>query len=165
MIPPTWFTEIQQFRFVVELIMKIPLTMTLAEGEVYGTFQDLKSPKLQKSMTRKLKTFQKITPFTGEPDWREGSRIGYSYYEHSSRRKAYRKRMILKAKFPYHRRMLLSARQISQKQFLSTTQATGDITRALKRNGFKNLKHLWQVCNNPKLEIPEPQKSLTHFIG
>ncbi len=164
MIPPAWFLEIRPFKSVVDVIMNIPLTMIFDEGEVYATFQDLKNPSLQKSMVRKLKKFQKLEPFTGDPDWLEGPRIGYCYYEHSSRKQAYRKRMTLKAKFPNHRGILLSARQISQKDFLSKIKLTSDITRALKKNGFKNLKHLWQVCNNPRLEIPEPQKSLTLFM-
>ena len=164
MIPPQWFTEIAHIQPVVDAIMRIPFTMIFEEGEVYATFDDIKSPRFQKSMTRKLKGFVSIEPFSGDHSLIAGPRIAYAYYEHSSRRKAYRKRMTMKAMFPKHRGMLLSARQISQKDFLSKTNLTPDIQRALKHNGFKSLKHLWQVCNNKNLKVPQPQKSLTHFM-
>ena len=164
MIPPQWFTEISHIQSVVDAVMEIPFTMIFKEGEVYATFEDIKSPRFQTGMVRKLKGFVRIEPFSGDPALLEGLRIAYTYYEHSSRRKAYRKRMTMKAMFPKHRSMLQSARQMSQKDFLSKIDHTPEIQRPLRHNGFKSLKHLWQVCNNKNLEIPQPQKSLTLFM-
>ena len=50
---PGWFREIRQFPSVVDAIIRIPLTMIFEEGEVYGTFEELENPSLQKSMSRK----------------------------------------------------------------------------------------------------------------
>ena len=163
MNPPSWFTDIAHIQTVVDAIMGLPLIMIFQEGEVYGTFQDFISPRFQNGMARKLKGFVEIKPFTGNHQLLEGRRLAYMYYEHSSRKKAYRKRMTLKTMFPKHRTMLKYARQMSQKAFLSRTDISPDIQRALQHNGFKNLKHLWQVSNNPKLAIPNAQKSLTQF--
>lgn len=161
---PSWFTDIAHIQPVVDAIMSIPLTMIFQEGEMYGTFQDFKSPRLQKSMVRKLKGFVEIQPFSGNPELLEGPRLAYMYYEHSSRKRAYRKRMTMKAMFPKHRTMLMNARQMSQKEFLSKVDPEPEFMGALKYKGFKDLKHLWQVSNNPRMEIPKVQKSLTQFM-
>ena len=71
MRPPEWYTDIKHFRPVVDAIMDIRLTMVFDEGEVYGTFHDLKSPRLHESMSRKLKRFVSIEPFNGDPAWLE----------------------------------------------------------------------------------------------
>lgn len=163
MNPPSWFTDIAHIQTVVDAIMGLPLIMIFQEGEVYGTFQDFISPRFQNGMARKLKGFVEIKPFTGNHQLLEGRRLAYMYYEHSSRKKAYRKRMTLKTMFPKHRTMLLYTRQMSQKEFLLKIKPTPEILRVLKHNGFKTLKYLWQVSNNPKLAIPNAQKSLTQF--
>lgn len=136
------------------------MTMIFEEGEVYGQLEDLRSPALIKSMTRKLGNPVNIIPFDKNESYLDPYRITYMYYENSRRKKAYNKRAMLKNSLPQNfRKFVRFARKKNQKHFLE--DITEDFKTVLKKKGYKDAVHFWRVCRYNHFEIPDFQKKLT----
>lgn len=133
------------------LFMKKDLIAIHQYGEVYGPAQEIMSPMVQRSMTRKLGPFIRLEEGKGKAN---KYYIMYKYYPNAPRVLSFKRRKAIKESLPKHYRSKAAlARKLSKKLFL--TKTTPEFVAAIKELGYKNSEHFWQVNNNKKLPIPK----------